>query len=66
MPLHRGDLNDAQWQKLYPLLPTREYLLTTFPTLATQPLASFSKQLNYLYHLSTAREQKNQATYRKN
>lgn len=20
MPLHRGDLNDAQWQKLHPLL----------------------------------------------
>ena len=23
MPLHCGDLNDAQWQKLYPLLPTK-------------------------------------------
>jgi transposase len=23
MPLHRGDLNDAQWQKLQPLLPTK-------------------------------------------
>ena len=23
MPLHRGDLNDAQWQKLRPLLPTK-------------------------------------------
>lgn len=23
MPLHRGDLNDAQWQKLYPLLPKK-------------------------------------------
>ena len=23
MPLYRGDLNDAQWQKLYPLLPKK-------------------------------------------
>lgn len=23
MPLHRGDLNDAQWQKLHPLLPKK-------------------------------------------
>ena len=23
MLLHRGDLNDAQWQKLYPLLPKK-------------------------------------------
>ncbi len=23
MSLHRGDLNDAQWQKLYPLLPKK-------------------------------------------